>query len=67
MDRPRCCLCRASLTLPPGIIALSLIWDEVEEKGILWYYFGHCNSVCKIRGKGVYLLSFHGVNVCLNL
>lgn len=52
---------------PPGIFALSLMWDGVEEEGILWYYFGHCNSICKIRGKGVYLLSFHGVNVCLNL
>lgn len=34
---------------------------------ILWYSIGHCNSICKIRGKGDHLLSFHGVNVCLNL
>lgn len=34
---------------------------------ILWYYIGHCNSICKIWGKRDHLLSFHGVNVCLNL
>ena len=33
----------------------------------LWYSTGHCNSVCKIWGERDRLLSFRGVNVCLNL
>lgn len=32
--------------------------------GIIWIMV---NSICKIWGKGDHLLSFHGVNVCLNL
>lgn len=56
MEGLKYCLCKVSS--PQGIIALSLTWDGVEEKGILWYYFGHCNSICKIWGRGGFCFLF---------
>ena len=42
-------------------------WSNKVKKvffGIIWIMI---NSICKIWGGGGHLLSFHGVNVCLNL
>ena len=42
-------------------------WSNKVKKvffGIIWIMI---NSICNIWGEGGHLLSFHGVNVCLNL
>lgn len=46
---------------------LGMEWSKKVKNHILWYYIDHCIRICKMWGKGDRLLSFRGVNVCLNL
>lgn len=45
-------LCKVSS--PQGIIALSLTWDGVEAKGILWYYLVIVIAFVKYEGEGLF-------------